>query len=272
MRKSKGYSLPNIGLSVMIVILVAGCAPQFIANPQLQEKLTSIKTVAIMPPSVRVYQLSVEDKQLVDHLTAAAAQHVAKAVEEKLKGQSGFIFTAFPSLSALPDTSSSLEVAGLKDELEDTQALFEAVGDSVMLHAYGPEDGTPQPFREKRKNFDYSLGPDMERLAKLANADALLFVSGIDYFKTAERKSSEMMANIIMNGVGGIIAAPIVWGRRITILNAALVDGRTGALLWYSVVRFDRRWSSLTDPRHAADMVEEVLTDFPISGKPSWKD
>lgn len=260
-----------IGLCVLVLAVMAGCAPHFRAAPQLQEKLTSIKTVAIMPPSVRVYQLSVEDKQLVDHLTAAAAQHVAKAVEKKLKGHSGFIFMAFPSLSAFPDTSSSLEVAGLKDELEDTQALFEAVGDSVMLHAYGPEDRTFEPFLEKQKNFDYSLGPDMERLVKLANADALLFVSGIDYFSTAGLKTGEVVARTILGGVGGLLATPIVWGRRTTVLNAALVDGRTGALLWYSVVRFDR-WSSLTDPRHAADMVEEVLAGFPARGRPLRKE
>ena len=296
MGKSKANNLPMIFLYMPILSIMAGCAPAlFRAHPQLQEKVTSIKTVAIMPPSVRVYQLSAGgDTQLMDDLTAAATQHVAKAIEERLKGHAGFVFTPFPSPSAIPGSSSDLAAAGLKDELEDTQALFEAVSTSVLLHTYEPKvrDAPDQTFPEKLKNFDYSLGPDVERLAQLANANALLFVSGIDNISTGGRKALMALAILLEGalragsgpaaGASGrglslqpsfnIPAGPmIVPNFGTTSLSVALVDAGTGAILWYNVVGF-LAWSSLTDPHKAADLVEEVFTGFPASGRPLRKD
>lgn len=311
-----------IGLCVLVLAVMAGCAPaRFSAAPQLQDRVRSIKTVAVMPPNIKVYQVSVGGStQLMDDLTAAATQHVAKAIEEKLKGQSGVVFTPFPSPSALPDIGSSPEVAALKDELEDTQALFEAVNGSVIPHATKNIYVPGQRFPEKFKNFDYSLGPDVQRLAKLASADALLFISGVDNFSTGGRrilmgletvlkataevaaqqaafaatapsslpsvgsmagpmtageaaKSAVHTVGTSASGEAGQSAAHTVGGARwgITSLSAALVDGETGAILWYDVAGF-RAWSSLTDSHNAADLVEEVLADFPVSGKPLQKD
>jgi len=313
MRRSIANSLPMTGLPMLILIIMAGCAPaRFRANPQLQEKVASIKTVAIMPPGVRVYQLSADDeRKLMEDSTAAATQHVARAIEEKLKSHSGFVFTPFPSPSALPDTSSSFGAARLTDELEDTQALFEAVSASVLLHTYEPKSGgaADQTFPEKLKNFDYSLGPDVQRLAKLANTDALLFISGVDHISTAGRKVNMALAVLLLAGASkamgeaasgaaspaspsiapsaliGPAAANVAMRESIiglashglpammgtTALGVALVDAGSGAILWYSVVGFGA-WSSLTDPRRAAEMVEEVLAGFPVSGRPLRKD
>lgn len=298
MGRPRGNRLLRIFLSTLILASIVGCAPVlFRAHPQLEEKVTSIKTVAIMPPSLRVYQLSAGgDRKFVEDSTTAATQNVARAIEEKLKGHSGFAFTPFPSPSGLRDTSSSLGAAGLKDELEDTQALFEALGASVLLHTYKPKAGgaADQTFPEKLKNFDYSLGPDVQRLAKLANADALLFISGVDHISTGGRKALMTLAILLQvaahaavraaPGPGGAshgfsvapppssyMPIPMVaptWGT--TSLSVALVDGGTGAVLWYNVVGFGA-WSSLTDPRSAADLVEDVFTGFPVSGRQARK-
>lgn len=312
MRKRTGNRLPTIGLCVLTLAMVAGCAPHFRAVPQLQEKLPSIKTVAIMPPNIKVRQISVGgDTQLMDDLTATVTQHVAKAIEKRLKDQADWVFKPFPSPSAVPNASDDPSAAGLQDDVEDTQALFEAVNVSVLLHTYPPtsRNASVQLFGEKLKNFDYSLGPDVERLAKFANADALLFISGVDHSSTGGRRALMALgiflaatASVAVQQASFVAAAPSSptpslgamvgpavageatktavmesalhttgsgWGT--TALSVALVDGRTGAILWYNVVGF-RAWSSLADSRSAADLVEEVLTDFPISGKPSQKD
>jgi hypothetical protein len=229
---------------------------------------------------------------LRDDLSAAATQHVARAIDEKLKGRTGFVFTPFPSSTVVAETGGDPAATSVKDELEDTRALFEAVSVSVLLHTYEPQvkNAPDQRFPEKVKNFDYTLGPDVARLAKLANSDALLFVSGIDHFSTGGRKALMTLAILLQvaaqaalraaPGPGGVsggfsvapppsayMPIPIVapqWGT--TSLSAALVDGGTGAILWYSVVGF-RAWSSLTDPASAAGLVEEVFEGFPGSGK-----
>lgn len=314
MRKIIGRESPNIGLAVLTIALVAGCAPHFRAHPQLQERLPSIKTVTIVPPNIKVYQISVGGgTRLMEDLTATATEYVAKAIEKRLKGQeSSWVFKPFPSLSALPDTESNLGVGALEDEVEDTQALFEAVNASVLLHTYMPtsRNAPISLFIEKLKNFDYSLGPDVEKLAKLTNADALFFFFGVDHISTVGRRALKatgvLLSAIVqvaaqqaafaaaapsssLNLAPGAWVGPLVagetakttvgelavhtlgplWGT--TALSVALVDGRTGMILWYNIVGFGA-WSSLADSRSAASLVEEVLTDFPVSGKPPKKD
>jgi len=270
MARSGGNGLPSIGLYMLILAIVAGCAPaRFRANPQLQEKVRSIKTVAIMPPGVKVYQLAVGgDTQLMDEPTAAAKQIVSTAIEEELGRHGGVVFKPFPSPTAILAISNDLAAAGLKDELEDTQALFEAVSASVLLHTYKHDQD--QMFPEKLKNFDFSLGPDVERLAKLANADALLFISGVDHISTGGRKAlmttgAVIFLPVLLHPFGAIAlaqAAASSSGR--TILSVALVDATTGALLWYNV----DVGTSLTYPKYAADLAERVFENFPVGATP----
>ena len=108
MGKSKANNLPMVLLYMLILAIVAGCAPAFFrTNPQLQEKVPSIKTVAIMPPGVKVYQLTVGGgTQLMDEETVAVTQMVAAAIEKELGRHAGVVFKPFPSPSAILDTNS----------------------------------------------------------------------------------------------------------------------------------------------------------------------
>jgi hypothetical protein len=262
---------------MLILAIVAGCAPAFRAHPQLEEKVKSIKTVATVPPRIKVYQLLFVDgdAQLMDDPTAAATQNVAIAIEKELSHHSSFVFKPFPAPSAILDTSSDPTAASVQEELEDTQALFEAVSASVLLHTYGPGGGGPtdQTFPEKVKNFDYSLGPDVQRLAKFANADAFLFISGVDRVPIMGQVVGSVVGTFLLMAVtaplGGCPGCGIPVGSS-TILSVALVDARTGALLWHNV--FSRReiWGHyLANPQRAADMVERVFKGFPESGRPT---
>ncbi len=258
---------------MLILAIMAGCAPAlFRANLQLHEKVQSIKTVAIMPPGIKVYQYAFGGgRQLMEDSSATATQHVAGAIEKELGRHAGVVFKPFPSLSAISDTSSDRTAARLKDELEDTQALFEAVSASVLLHTY--KHDPDQTFPEKLKNFDYSLGPDVGRLAKLDNPDALLFISGVEHIPPVSTKvlmavvSVITTAGIIVNP-GGIFLLPgLAQGWAWANLSVALVDPTTGALLWYNVVR-----GSLTYPGSAASLVERVFEGFPVGGTPTRKE
>ena len=83
-----------IGLSMLILAIATGFAPRLVdivramaptvrAHPKLQQKLASIKTVAIMPPSETVYQIAVGGAtQLMDEETAAARPTLATAIGE----------------------------------------------------------------------------------------------------------------------------------------------------------------------------------------------
>ncbi len=268
MGKGNGKAPLSIGLYMVILAIMAGCAPaHFRANPQFQEKVQFIKSVAIMPPSIKLYALSIGgNTELMDEPTAPAEQIVAAAIEKELERHAGVVFKPFPSPTAILATSSDLAAAGLKDELEDTQALFEAVSASVLLHTY--KNDPDQVFPEKFKNFDYSLGPDVQRLARLTNADALLFISGVDHISTGGRKV--MMSGVALLCTAGFLVNPIqaamclasLPGR--AIIRVALVDATTGALLWYNV----DVGTSLTYPDSVTDLAGRVFWDFPLGARP----
>jgi len=271
MGKSKANNLPMVFLYMLILPIMAGCAAaRFRAHPQVQEKVTSIKTVAIMPAGIKVYELSVGGgTQLMDEETAAATHTVAEAIEKELGRHAGVVFTPFPSPSAILDTSSDPAQGEIRAELEDTQALFEAVSASVLLHTY--KHDPDQTFPEKLKNFDYSLGPEVQRLAKLANSDALLFVSGVDHISTGGRKALLFLEMLILSPIvlhpgGGAIALAGHMASRAgrAILSVALVDGKTGALLWYNV----DHGTPLTYPEYGAVLAERVFENFPLGATP----
>ena len=225
-----------------------------------------------MPPGVKVYQLAVGGgTQLMDEETVAAKQIVSAAIEKELGRHAGVVFKPFPSPSAILDTNSDLTAAGLKDELEDTQALFEAVIASVLLHTY--KHDSDQTFPEKLKNFDYSLGREVQRLARPANADALLFVSGVDHISTGGRKALMALAALLC--VPAAAASPVAGAQCFgsipagrAILSVALVDATTGALLWYNVVSSEDIIISLTGPGSAAWLAELVFENFPVGATP----
>ncbi len=224
-----------------------------------------------MPPSVNLYQLAVGGAtQLIDEPPEAAKQLVATAIEAELRRHADIVFKPFPSPSAGHLTSSDLSAAEIRAELEETQALFDAVSAEVLLHTY-PSD-PDQTFPEKLTNFDYSLGPEVQRLAKVADADALLFISGIDYISTGGRKALIGLSVVVglflaaaSAGGGGGGRVGLVVPPGLTVISVGLVDATTGDLLWCNVHR--RPWRSLTDPAHVAGLTASIFEGFPGNWK-----
>ena len=113
----------------------------------------------------------------------------------------------------------------------------------------------------------------MERLTKLANADALLFISGVDHISTAGRVALMALMTLILSAPvpgpfgGGQWGGLVIWPPPgTTTLSVALVDGKTGALLWYNVGAF----GGLTYPDSAANLTEQIFRDLPLGARPTW--
>jgi len=131
----------------------------------------------------------------------------------------------------------------------------------VTVQLVSVRDGAPlwaDKFDEKLTNFDYSLGPEVEKLAKLANADALLFISGLDHISTGGRQAL-MFLGILLAGATGVYAGPAGGA---TSLSVALVDPATGAILWYNIAG-SQGGHDLRDTESTADLVKQVFKDFP---------
>ena len=237
----------NIGLALSVLLIAACATPSsYRASPNLEQKRNLIKAVVVLPPAIHVESLTaggVHEEQ--EEWSRQAEKNVMTAVEEQLKGRSGL------HIEYLPKDSLAKE---MEANLTETQALFDAVSTSVVVHTYGPE---PARFPEKISNFDYSLGPEVNQLA--GPADALLVIRADDHISTEGRKSLQV-AGMVLGALVGVVMVPVAGT---TVASAALVDARSGSLLWYNLTGSQGGYD-LREPASAHKLVTTLLADFPV--------
>jgi hypothetical protein len=90
-------------------------------------------------------------------------------------------------------------------------------------------------------------------------ADALLFVRGVDSIATAGRKAVQA-GSVILGALVGVQVTPNLG---VTAVNLALVDADTGDVLWYNF-HASAGDHDLRNPIDTTAMVMDILKDFPI--------
>ena len=190
----------------------------------------------------------------MDDWTDQAKKNIIAALEQELGGVPGVTLKTIPEDSMLEDG---------KSDLEETYALFEALNKSIVMHTYAPPSHPNLIFEEKIKHFDYSLGPEVQKLAG-ASPDTVLIIRAIDHVWTGGRQALQFLGVLLGVGAGAVtghVVIPILGGA--TGLDAALADARTGNILWYNrVVR--GTGADLRDRESAADLIRELFKDYPI--------
>jgi hypothetical protein len=243
---------------VLIVIctvayLTSGCAPavSYRANPRFTEQAQHMRTVVLLPPKIKVYQIDAGGvRQEIETWSSQARNHILTAVDKELRTR----------LQARMDTVDEKSLA--EDEAwEDTRALYDAVSAMILLHTYQNPNFPNHFFEEKLKNFDYSLGNEVSTLAK--EAEALLLLDAEDHEWTGGRQALQALGIILGLGAAaatGVVAIPHLGGG--TSVRAALVDSRTGDILWINAVGAGAG-THLKDPASASEMVTQLFKDFP---------
>lgn len=229
-------------------MLVAACAvPAYRANPDLANRAPAIKTILLASPKVEVFELGVGGmREKMDDWTEQGTKNVAAALANALNDRSAIRMKALAEDALSPER---------KTKLEEMSALFDAANNEIILHTYGAE---PERFKEKLTAFDYSLGPEVEALSA-GEGEALLFVRAADYVSSKGRIAAQM-ATMIIGAALGVAVIPQTGN---TLLSVALVDGKSGQILWYRFVGgpgFDLRESS-----SATRLIQNVLKDLPLS-------
>jgi hypothetical protein len=232
-------------LAVLCLLFIAfACAPKaYRAHPQLEMRAKNVKHPGLVRPDIDICELTAGGvRELRDDWCEIGETCVLKAMVENLSGKEIKIKT--------------LEVGkDIEKEVEDIQPLYRAVSLSIQLHTYGP-----YLFPEKKKNFEYSIGP-IDGILQKFGADALIFVYGIDEISTAGRKALKA-ASVVVGAFTGVVVMP---RSGMTILSVALVEA-PGTILWYCI-KSSQGGYDLRKPKSASDLVENVLRDFPRLGK-----
>jgi len=234
-------------VSAISLALLVGCAitQPYRAHPEFEERARQIKTVALIPPDVKVYELSAGGvRQEMDQWSETPRGNVVAAVRKHLEAERGLALKEFD-----PARSPAAQ-----QEFQETRPLFDAVGLSAMLHTYGEQ--TQTNFETKLQRFEYSLGP-LPALTEAAGADAFLFVRAVDHVATGGRVALTVLG-VLVGAATGVFIVPRPGG---TLIVTALVDPSSGDILWFS-----RRGAGagydLRDPASAEGLVADVFEEF----------
>jgi hypothetical protein len=237
--------------------LLSGCVPAAVsyrANPRLQQQSQQIHTVSLLPPKVKVYQIDAGGvREEITEWSIQAQTNVVSALDNQLR-------TNMKTEVKIVSEESLIEE---KERAEDTRALYGAVSAMILLHTYPNPNSPGHFFEEKLNNFDYSLGTEVGGLAK--GAEALLFLDAQDHVWTAGRQALQALGVILGVGAGvatGVVIIPVMSGG--TNVKAALVDGRTGDVLWINAVG-SGAGKDLRDWASASEMVGQLFKDFPAT-------
>jgi hypothetical protein len=231
-------------ISLAVLAFLSGCATTpYRAHPQFEERLRAGLRVAVMPPDVKVFQITAgEVREQMDEWSEAARKNVLAAIGRQVRSGRSLTFHEF-------DPAKS---QAAREELEDATPLFQAVSLSAILHTYHPET----QFQTKVERFDYSLGP-LPALAEASESDALLFVIARDHISTGGRVARNI-ALVLIGAAAGVVIIPEAG---ISSMAAALVDAHTGDVLWFNTHATGGA-NDLRDPASAESFVTQAFEAF----------
>ncbi len=229
---------------LFFILTVSGCATYVKKSPAFDTAIKEIKTIAVMPPDIEVYQLSAGGvRELMDEWSDTAQALFRKSLEKNLADRFGY---------KVKFIDKEWLKANYKELWNENKALYQAVAISALMHAYPGE----LSFPDKTKSFDYTLGQELSQLAKVCQADALLFVQGVDHEATAGR-TALLVWNLVMAGFTGVSIIPVTPSN----MNMGLADAKTGALAWFKITAHDAEYS-FRNEQHVNILVEWFTRDF----------
>ena len=237
---------------LVLFSLLVGCATTPSSKSDLKRKEIIAKTssVTVIVLQSDVYRLTSGG---VTEKVGAWCDQAERNLLDAAVGQ----LNARPMLSVKTVHESMMSAAD-RDNLNDTRALYGAVLGSIRLHVAGSPD---QVFYDKIENFDYSLGVEVQSLAR--GADALLLISCVDVNPTAGRKAAQaglLLATLPTIFFGGI---PIVLPGEFNASSLMLVEARSGLILWHKIYQSTTA-HDLTVPLKTAELMKTLLKDLPL--------
>lgn len=229
---------------IALCLFLTGCASLVKKSPDFNSRIQRVKTIAVMPPDIEVYKITVGGViELIDEWGETAKSHVEKKLKEYLSEKYSF---------QLKFIDEGWLKANHKDLWDSYRGLYEAVSSSALLHAYYG----PHTFATKVKNFDYTLGKKINDLAQVCEADSLLFLYGIDYEATAGRQALWWW-NLTLSAALGVDLLP----RNPSLMNLGLVDGQSGDLIWFNISNPEMEYSFVKED-HIGILIRWLTKDL----------
>ena len=240
-------SLRIAGIALALVV-TAGCAGP-VKNASVHQSIAGKsehpmpRKMLLLPADIRVHEVSAGGiVEKVDDWTDQANGHAAKAIRQI--GASGNLFQVKEMPALAPEDKAALE---------QHVALYELVAVSADFSRSGPF----APWRERARNFDYTLGPGLQKLAESGDIDAAVVVIGSDYISSAGRKA-QMALGVL---AAALLGAAVIPQGGISYVSVGVVDLRSGDLLWFSTNRGPQ--NDLREESNVQNTLARLFKEYP---------
>jgi hypothetical protein len=241
-------------LAAICLVALAGCATSHTSvhrDLSYATETTLPRKVLLLPVEIRVHEISVGGVvEKVDDWSNRASANARSYVKSLASGRGAFQVVEAPALSAQE-----------KAQLDQHVALYEVVAGSADLALSSPIGA----WRERAKDFDYTLGPGLKPLAEHTGIDAAMILTGTDYISSAGRKAA-MAMGVVLGVLGGGIFIP---QGGTAYVSVGVVDMRTGNVLWFATDQSGT--TDLRDERDVQQILEQMFQTYPGFTPPSKK-
>ncbi len=232
-------SMRILPLIVCATMLLSACQTTAVYTSDVLKRQDENLSVLIMPMDVTLKEMSFGGALAVRaDWSENATNHLQSALDT---------FLAKQNANTIPYAQTS-DAEGPKSPDVQLVKLFSTVAQSIAVHQYNPAFQLPS----KEEAFDWTLGPDVMRLAASHDADYALFISVEDSYASAERVVA-MAAAAILFGVS------LQGGRQQG--YAALVDLRTGDVAWFN--QLFRGTGDIRTAEPAHETITALMSEFP---------
>lgn len=238
--------LTRVWCLLAILFLLGACAQKIPNNfEERAARARQLKNLVLLPPDVDICLLTAGGiKEKRDDWCDTGRKNLEVALVEVLR-EKGYAVQAWKK-----GTKGEAEVAQIRP-------LYREVMGNVYNHTiFYPNGDNLNLFRDKVKNFDYSVG-SIDKLLAEQKGDGLLVVYAEDEISSAGRKTLQVIRAINPFDEKG--QSGMTW------LEIALLD-RKGDILWFSSQSHEGGFD-LREPGSAMKFNRQVLADFPRAGK-----
>jgi hypothetical protein len=225
------------GLTIALLVTVPAVVSAATQKDHPAEQFGEIKAgarIVLMRPDIRLFVVSDRGASKERTEWADDAQHSFNA-----------------ALKTYAESHSLNLVSANRDaDSERYERLYTVVADTILTHHIGLA-----PLATKGTTFDWTLGPGVVVLGERYAADYGLFITYRSY-----RAASGKWAN----QVAGAVMLRVPTGSELA--SAALVDLRSGAILWFNPFNaIGLQAGDIRDAEDATSSVTRILDEWPRS-------
>jgi len=235
--------MKKIPILIFLIFFLIGCSTvNHRTNVRFRDYFKESKKIAIMPLDVKIFLLTAGDvNQYKDDWTREVKGLLLKTLQENLEGQKMIEPVIFDV--------SRLSISE-KDTLDAQNGIFRAVSQGVIDHTYNSQT----LIKDRKNNFDYTLGAEFSVVEKWSGAPTAFYISGRNYIWTFGRSAMYIFAMAVFGESVVYVVPP---GNEYFMM--ALVDTPTGDIIWFNYIPMP---GDLRDEKVMGKIVKKMLDDF----------